>query len=57
MILEYPGLLPYEVKATRSKPVMPYVPGFLSLKEIPVLAEALELLIGTPDLVIVDGHG
>ena len=52
-----PSLLPYEVKASRSKPGMPYVPGFLSFKEIPVLAEVLELLIGTPDLVIVDGHG
>ena len=52
-----PSLLPYEVKASRSKPGMPYVPGFLSFEEIPVLAETLELLIGTPDLVILDGHG
>jgi deoxyribonuclease V len=57
VILKYPALLTYEVQATRSKPGMPHVPGLRSFREIPVLAEALEVLTATPDLVIVGGHG
>jgi deoxyribonuclease V len=35
----------------------PYVPGYLSFREIPAVLEALSLLDETPDLVMVDGHG
>jgi deoxyribonuclease V len=35
----------------------PYVPGFLSFREIPALLAALEKLKATPDLLFCDGQG
>lgn len=35
----------------------PYIPGFLSFREIPVVLEALRLLPNLPDLLMVDGQG
>lgn len=35
----------------------PYVPGFLSFREAPLMLEALRRLSPAPDLVIVEGHG
>lgn len=35
----------------------PYVPGLLSFREIPVIAEAWEKLQADPDLVLCDGQG
>lgn len=35
----------------------PYIPGFLSFREIPVICKALEKLSQRPDLLIVDGQG
>jgi len=35
----------------------PYIPGFLSFREIPALLEALKLLPQQPDLLMVDGQG
>jgi deoxyribonuclease V len=35
----------------------PYVPGYLSFREMPAVLAALALLDRPPDLVMVDGHG
>lgn len=35
----------------------PYVPGFLSFREIPVILQALEKLPQWPDMLMVDGQG
>ena len=35
----------------------PYVPGYLSFREIPCLLPAFDKLSALPDLVIADGHG
>lgn len=36
---------------------MPYIPGLLSLREVPAALEALAGLATAPDLLMVDGHG
>jgi len=35
----------------------PYIPEYLSFRELPVILSALDKLTVTPDLIIVDGHG
>ena len=46
-----------EVASARDRAVFPYVPGYLSFREIPPLLRAFESLSRAPDLLIVDGHG
>jgi deoxyribonuclease V len=36
---------------------LPYIPGYLSFRELPVLAAAWERLEVRPDAIIFDGHG
>ncbi|MDB5490880.1 MAG: endonuclease [Micavibrio sp.] len=38
-------------------PGFPYVPGFLSFREVPVILRALKCLPVIPDLLMVDGQG
>ena len=46
-----------EQHVARIQTRMPYIPGFLSFRELPALLEALAMLSAAPDLVFVDGHG
>lgn len=46
-----------EVAGARARATFPYVPGYLSFREIPPLLRAFEALSEPPDLLIVDGHG
>jgi deoxyribonuclease V len=57
VVLSVPDLRVIEVAGARTKLAMPYIPGLLSFREIPLLLEAWQRLETQPDLLMVDGHG
>lgn len=57
VVVSFPGLEVLEIRAAEGTLRWPYVPGFLSFREAPLVLEACRLVEATPDLVIVDGHG
>jgi deoxyribonuclease V len=57
VLMSWPALEVLEVAVATDRVVFPYVPGYLSFREIPVLLAAAEKLSRSPDLVIVDGQG
>lgn len=56
-ILTYPELELVEQKIARIPTAFPYVPGYLSFREIPAILEVLPQLEITPDLILCDGQG
>lgn len=57
VVLSYPELQPVDYALARGPVHFPYVPGFLSFREAPVILDALAMLRTPPDLVICDGQG
>ncbi len=57
VVLSYPELELVEVRTSRHRPLFPYIPGYLSFRESPVLLNAVEQLRTTPDLFFIDGQG
>ncbi len=56
-LLDAESLETVEVAGVRAEARFPYVPGYLSFREIPPLLEAFRRLRGRPDLIVCDGHG
>lgn len=56
-VLELSGLSTAEEATASAEVEVPYVPGLLSFRELPALAEAWRELRSRPDVVIFDGQG
>ncbi len=55
--LEFPSLKQLATTVARLPVSVPYVPGLLSFRELPVLLAAIEKLTVVPDLILCDGQG
>lgn len=56
-VLDFPALTLRDYAIARRAVEFPYIPGFLSFREVPVLLDALEQLSVAPDLLLCDGQG
>jgi deoxyribonuclease V len=56
-VLRLPGLDLVERVAVTTRITFPYVPGYLSFREIPAIESAFARLRSTPDLILCDGQG
>jgi len=56
-VLSYPDCEPLEQAVVDRRIRFPYVPGYLSFREVPPALAALEKLVTLPDLIICDGQG
>jgi deoxyribonuclease V len=56
-VLGFPALQPCAQALARRPTRFPYVPGYLSFREIPAVLDALETVSVRPDLILCDGQG
>lgn len=56
-VLAFPSLELADYALARRPLAFPYVPGLLSFREIPAVADALQALRQDPDLLLCDGQG
>ncbi len=57
VVFRWPDLQILEERILEGRVSYPYVPGYLSFREVPLLKEVLLSLKRKPDLVFVDGQG
>jgi deoxyribonuclease V len=57
VLLAFPGLQPVAQAVSHSPTCFPYVPGYLSFRELPAVLAALDRLAVLPDLMLCDGQG
>ena len=56
-VLSFPDLQLQQQAVVSSATAFPYIPGFLSFREVPAVLEALENISLRPDLILCDGQG
>jgi deoxyribonuclease V len=56
-VLSFPDLQVIETNLAYRPTSFPYIPGFLSFREIPAVLDALEKIKTTPDIILCDGQG
>ena len=56
-VLRFPSLELCERAVARTPTRFPYVPGYLSFREVPAVLKALRKLKTRPDLILCDGQG
>jgi len=57
VVLSLPALTLVESASASGVARFPYIPGYLSFREIPILLKALRKLRARPDLLLCDGQG
>lgn len=57
VVLSFPGLEVLDSAVARRKVSFPYIPGYLSFREVPAILSALARLRELPDLILCDGQG
>lgn len=57
VVLTLPDLRVVEYALHTMRVSFPYVPGYLSFREVPAIAEAYRKLKHKPDVIVMDGHG
>lgn len=57
MIFDYNTLEVIEKQSAVGRITTPYVPGYLSFREIPLILEALKKVEHNPDILVFDGNG
>jgi deoxyribonuclease V len=57
VVLSFPDLQVQETHLAYRPTTFPYIPGFLSFREVPAVLDALEKLTITPDIILCDGQG
>jgi deoxyribonuclease V len=57
VVMSWPGLAVLEERIARDPTRLPYIPGLLSFRELPVVLQAFDALEHWPDLLLCDGQG
>ena len=57
LLFTYPDLTLLESASAKGRASFPYIPGFLTFREAPILLKAFSKLKARPDLILIDGQG